>query len=347
MAAPRDALSELSCKALVLVLKGHVASGLEKWRAALALALARTPQPPDCLIVAAIRAHILLASVLQCNLESVPAAVKLQALHEGVNTHLPAVVATLQQRRDARTLLDGRCRAEEEAWQRNQEITNLRYFGDPLVVRFSSLIGYEVHLNAAISALDLSEITVFARSEDLDSHWELSVALAEEAAAFMSAPRRNNDQSLAVEANLVHRLLRFGTTKASNRRNVLPEPLRARVAAAYRRLHDSRVLVIRRIAEQFARLEDENVTTTAIEAAASPGLRICALAACDAKEQHPSHFKSCAACKTVAYCCKEHQVQDWPAHKAACKAARISGAEQRPEAATPSGAAALGGDEGQ
>ena len=31
----------------------------------------------------------------------------------------------------------------------------------------------------------------------------------------------------------------------------------------------------------------------------------------------------CAACKTVAYCCKEHQVEDWPAHKAACKAARM------------------------
>jgi hypothetical protein len=51
-------------------------------------------------------------------------------------------------------------------------------------------------------------------------------------------------------------------------------------------------------------------------------LRICALASCAAREAHVSHFSKCGACKTVAYCCKEHQVADWSDHKAACKAAR-------------------------
>ena len=54
----------------------------------------------------------------------------------------------------------------------------------------------------------------------------------------------------------------------------------------------------------------------------APGLRTCALPGCGAKEAHPAHFKSCAACRTVVYCCREHQAEDWPNHKKACKAAR-------------------------
>ena len=56
------------------------------------------------------------------------------------------------------------------------------------------------------------------------------------------------------------------------------------------------------------------------------GLRSCALAGCGAREAHPAHFKSCAACRAVVYCCREHQVAGWPAHKKACKAARKAAA---------------------
>jgi hypothetical protein len=61
-------------------------------------------------------------------------------------------------------------------------------------------------------------------------------------------------------------------------------------------------------------------------------LRSCALASCGAKEAHPLHFKRCASCRAEVYCSREHQLADWPAHKAACKAARAreagEGAEQ-------------------
>jgi hypothetical protein len=56
---------------------------------------------------------------------------------------------------------------------------------------------------------------------------------------------------------------------------------------------------------------------------AGAGLRSCALgAACGKREATRQQFKLCSACKTVAYCCREHQAAHWPAHKAACKAAR-------------------------
>ena len=55
---------------------------------------------------------------------------------------------------------------------------------------------------------------------------------------------------------------------------------------------------------------------------ASAVLHTCALETCSAREVHESQFKRCGACRSVVYCCREHQVEDWPAHKAACKAAR-------------------------
>jgi hypothetical protein len=60
---------------------------------------------------------------------------------------------------------------------------------------------------------------------------------------------------------------------------------------------------------------------------ASAVLRGCALEACAAREVHPAQFKKCAACQAAVYCCKAHQEQHWPAHKAACKAARKAAAE--------------------
>jgi hypothetical protein len=59
---------------------------------------------------------------------------------------------------------------------------------------------------------------------------------------------------------------------------------------------------------------------------AERGLHICALAGCAAKEVHVSQFKKCGACMKIAYCCREHQVEAWPVHKAACKAARKTAA---------------------
>ena len=57
-------------------------------------------------------------------------------------------------------------------------------------------------------------------------------------------------------------------------------------------------------------------------AAASGLLRSCALPCCGATEAHVSHFSKCAACQGVVYCSRAHQLEHWPAHTAACKAAR-------------------------
>jgi hypothetical protein len=74
------------------------------------------------------------------------------------------------------------------------------------------------------------------------------------------------------------------------------------------------------------RLQEE-VKFAASSAAAASERRVCALPSCGAREAHVSHFKLCAACKTVVYCSKAHQAEDWTRHrKEECKAARAAAA---------------------
>jgi hypothetical protein len=106
------------------------------------------------------------------------------------------------------------------------------------------------------------------------------------------------------------------------------------IRTAWRRLQSSGVLQRRGImqAVSVANADHTRATATAAATAAARGLRLCALHTCGAQEVHASQFKRCSACSGVVYCCKEHQVQDWPAHKAACRAARKAAAQTADEA---------------
>jgi hypothetical protein len=106
----------------------------------------------------------------------------------------------------------------------------------------------------------------------------------------------------------------------------LPSPS---LEAAWQRLQRSGVIQERGILSTGCDALKEGTGKVASAAAAklaARGLRSCALAGCAAREVEPSQFKNCGACMTVVYCCREHQVADWPAHKAACKAARKASA---------------------
>jgi hypothetical protein len=99
-----------------------------------------------------------------------------------------------------------------------------------------------------------------------------------------------------------------------------------RLLAAWRRVQASGVLQLRHIDghvefQNGVRSLDQSKAALAADIAAR-GLRPCALETCGAREVHPDQFSSCAACRAVAYCCKEHQAAHGPDHKAACKAAR-------------------------
>ena len=74
---------------------------------------------------------------------------------------------------------------------------------------------------------------------------------------------------------------------------------------------------------------------------AKHGLRDCALPSCSKTEKTVKEFAGCSGCRTVVYCCLEHQALDWRAHKKKCRreeAARL--AEEEGETETGGGAAA-------
>ena len=76
---------------------------------------------------------------------------------------------------------------------------------------------------------------------------------------------------------------------------------------------------------------------------AKHGLRDCALPSCSKTEKTVKEFAGCSGCRSVVYCCLEHQALDWRAHKTACRekeAARLAAEEGADEGAGAGAAAA-------
>ena len=76
---------------------------------------------------------------------------------------------------------------------------------------------------------------------------------------------------------------------------------------------------------------------------AKHGLRDCALPSCSKTEKSIKEFAGCSGCRSVVYCCLEHQALDWRAHKRACRekeAARLAEEREFDDEAGTGGAAA-------
>ena len=75
---------------------------------------------------------------------------------------------------------------------------------------------------------------------------------------------------------------------------------------------------------------------------AKHGLRDCALPSCSKTEKTVKEFAHCSGCRSVVYCCAEHQGLDWTKHKKACrkKQAELLAAEEGGGGATGAGGAA-------
>ena len=75
---------------------------------------------------------------------------------------------------------------------------------------------------------------------------------------------------------------------------------------------------------------------------AKHGLRDCALPSCSKTEKTVKEFAHCSGCRSVVYCCAEHQGLHWTKHKKACRekeAARLA-AEEGGDGAEGAGASA-------
>ena len=113
--------------------------------------------------------------------------------------------------------------------------------------------------------------------------------------------------------------------------NLLEEPRFAHILAAWRGVEQSGLLqemALKQIRDRTVYINESLADAQADKDAGVP-LRACALPSCGAREAHVAHFKKCSACGQVVYCSKAHQTEHWPAHKAACKAARKAAAADK------------------
>jgi hypothetical protein len=238
-----------------------------------------------------------------------------------------AAVDTLLRRKAAGTLMPGTCRAAEEAWfvrRRTDDVE--REDDEPAATLAAPFVGYHLLMHAANNVpLMLQTADLRASTLTQEQLQKCMVLLAEAVDCFLRP--RADSLALGMEGKFAKHMRDFV---------VSPGLILSYGGAGAAQLLERWLHV-----EQSGELQRRNVSTfweesrlgvgalaaAVAAAAAAPGLRCCALASCGAREQHPAHFKSCGACKTVAYCCREHQVADWPSHKAACKAARKAAAD--------------------
>jgi hypothetical protein len=274
----------------------------------------------------------------------VPEARRVELMRSALLELLPAAMAPMERRMTAGTLLAGACRPYEMAWcattQAHADAVAANIMPNAAerarcsrsaaeLSAWSAYVGYDAYMLTAMIALKLCALgtpdTFTAQTLNLQEATAVACSVFVESAFDMIHLRTTTPAT--VELDFVRNAQIYidkekcfhASSSSSNN-----EESRTRILSAWHRLQSSGVLQRRGILQGMSVVTAHNThaTATAAATAAARGLRFCALHTCGAQEVHASHFKRCSACLGVVYCCKEHQVQGWPAHKAACRAAR-------------------------
>ena len=236
-------------------------------------------------------------------------------------------IEALERRRSADTLLEGKCSPIEEDWCTFVGNDNAEAEAEVEAARFAPLVGHQFFMIAASHAVKTLSLAREFAAECSEAQFGLFVRHVVRAADLMQHSSATAGGLLGVEAAFVYILRKFVDDPVDSGLNPRLAKLLVDTLQRLERsiMHYTHYLEnITKTAENEASKSSEAVRASLT----AQGLRSCSLAGCGAKEAHPQHFKRCAACRTVAYCSREHQVADWPAHKAACKAARRAQAPQ-------------------
>ena len=288
----------------------------------------------DSLVVAYLRYS---ESVSFDGLSMVASGAEKNSLVQSSWNALMSVIPLLLRRRAADTLLPGTLREEELDYEAHVQAAVRRAlnmpFPSPAALRErASTMGYNTLLNAMFRSLDLLRqpswpaeqkrmvelfvlqgLDVIPRTAGIPAQLiaseERLVAIIEE-----DMNTRNHDPSFCAV------LLRKWRSEA------VSSVLRARGVL------QTGVVRAQHIKKEFDARQRADI--------AKHGLRDCALPSCSKTERIVKEFAGCSGCRSMVYCCLEHQALDWRAHKKACRekeAARL--AEEEAEDRTGGGAA--------
>jgi hypothetical protein len=242
---------------------------------------------------------------------------------------VPPMMALLERRRLAGTLLFGKCALHEIEWG-SQQLAAVESCDVSETALSAQFVGYEAYLRVARLGL-LWVYLVGCRPSWVPAlptaaQTELIFSCATMALDLMRTRRQDKnaayDYEAAFQSLVLEVVLRNDVHISSENRDAL--------VAALDRLKCSGVLEERGMdaALKHTRQEGQRMAAEAEADNEACGLHSCAH--CGARELHVAHFKRCAACKAQRFCCKECQLANWPQHKAACKAARKAAAGAAP-----------------
>jgi hypothetical protein len=314
------------------------AAAAEKLQEAVVLAQRLPGLPEDNLVVLYLqveRCKFLGLQAARYTLSGVNAeSAECQGFANAASSSLLLVTAALFRRMDAGTLQPGRCAPLEEAWFTAYSTTMFRSVTDKrLLLRYGQLVGLATLYDAAEETL---KYTLYM--ESFGSVEQASLTLVARALDALYKPRPLEEMPIITETALVCAMLSFQENIESNEQieritasHLACSRLLQQIGDAWARVQASGVLQRRELheagADMSSAIQRGRRNREAADARqARRGLRSCGLDSCGATEAHLDHFKRCSACKAIVYCCREHQVADWPAHKAACKAARKAAA---------------------
>ena len=251
---------------------------------------------------------------------------------------LVSVIHLLVRRLESNTLLPGTVREEELDYYAHLQAAVKKAKNKPVpppaVLRdFVSTMGYDTLLDAIIRSLDLLPLPMWPAAQ---KRMVESFVLQ----GFDVIPRTVGIHGcMSTEEALVMLI----EQRRLNPRDYQPE-FYAAVLRKWRSNAVSSVLRARGVLQTgIVKAEQTQAEFEALRRAdiAKHGLRDCALPSCSKTEKTVKEFAGCSGCRSVVYCCLEHQALDWMAHKKACRekeAARL--ADERPVEETAGGAAA-------
>ena len=236
---------------------------------------------------------------------------------------LPPVLALLERRRLADTLLPGKCALHEVEWMRR--LYAAAGATAEMSTSVNKFVGYESYLKAAQLEINAARypavfaLLTAAQKQKIFSCSETAVNLMTASSTYEFMAFNYEALLLDVVRCIVERNGELGHFDVSGMHYDA-------LAAALGRLEASGVIEEREMVGVLQRIDRDvkHLKAKAKSDVEARGLLACAH--CGAREVHVAQFKRCSACKSVVFCCKDCQLANWPSHKAACKAARKAAA---------------------
>jgi hypothetical protein len=244
--------------------------------------------------------------------------------HRAFVEFVPPLMAVVERCRLADTLLYGKCAPHEVEWSRQLWLAS-GGFAASAYASVAQLVGYETYLMVAGLGLawlyDAYKPMAARVAPPTAAQTQQIISCVETALGYMRRRRPDVHHSFGYEGELLNQV-----------RGLVLHPLgyisdmhHDALSAALGRLEaNSKDIAEFEDMLQLARRGDQRSKARAQADKAAHGLQSCAH--CSAQEVHVDQFKRCAACKGPRFCSKDCQRADWPAHKAACKAARKAAA---------------------